>query len=184
MVEDELVITVERCGHFGETSGLDAGVRRNIEAFFLSLGRELEFLRTRPEDVERAEVLLLARLDGVLAGMIGVVRRFRGVPCTFVVVKKEYQRRGIARVLYEARRPYCRRYNVVFSIVLAGNRSGRDFFAKAGEKKLVENGRYIVFVTSQKRVIRCLYPLFRLLLLPLLKRRCATEIQGQSVTKG
>ncbi len=179
--EERLVITVERRGRREAAESLDAGVLRDIEVFFHSLGGELKFLRTRPVDIGRAEVLLLARLNGILAGMIGIVRRFCGVPCTFVVVRKNFQHRGIARALYEAQRPHCGHYGAVFSIVLAGNLVGREFFRGVGEELLADDGRYIVFVASPKRFVRRLYPLARRLLSPLLKlgqmlaRHSATE---------
>ena len=145
----------------------DASRRREIESFYLSLRQELVFSRTRLDELWKAKVLLLAKVDGVPAGMIGIVRRFFGVPCTFIIVKAEYQNQGVGRMLYEARRPYCRRYGIILSIVLSGNQAGKNFFFSAGERNLLDDGQYAFFVSSQKRLVRWLFPLFRLVL-PLL----------------
>lgn len=153
-IQEECVI--QKVGRVDENS------HREIEGFLDSLSEEKAFFRAGVSEIEKAEVLLAARVEERIVGLYGIVRRFFRLPCVFVIVEKGYQRKGIGKLLHETRRPFCAKYFFLFSIVARANERAQKYFASVNEYKLYEDGQYVFYVSAQKRA--------SLLFLPLLKR--------------
>lgn len=68
---------------------------QEIEPFFRSLGAEKDLAMMSIEAVLDAEFVAGARVDSDLAGIGGIMRRFLSTPELFIVVKRQYQERGL-----------------------------------------------------------------------------------------
>lgn len=85
---------------------------QEIEPFFRSLGAEKDLVQMSVEDVLNVEFLAGARVDNNLAGIGGIMRRFLSTPELFIVVKFQYQKRGLGNEIMQklisfAKRRYC-----------------------------------------------------------------------------
>jgi GNAT superfamily N-acetyltransferase len=182
----ECLLADGRCCQVEAVTVVGEELLREIESFYRSLDRELVFFRTRPGDLRKAKCLLLARVEGNLAGWYGIVRRFVGVPCATIIVKEEFQNLGIGMRLHEAGLACARRHLFVFSIVFSQNLGAKRFFPRLGEEMFYDDGRYTFFAVARRRPLRRLFPLFRLLLPLMLKPHflaMGRRARGQKATR-
>lgn len=85
---------------------------QEIAPFFRSLGAEKDLVQMSVEGVLNAEFLAGARVDNNLAGICGIMKRFLSTPELFIVVKFQYQKRGLGNEIMQklisfAKRKYC-----------------------------------------------------------------------------
>ena len=85
-------------------------IRRNIQHheslisdFLQSMDGEKEyFIPSEKQNMERilkAEVLIIAFAGNQVAGLTGIVKKYYFFPMTFIIVKQEYQEKGIGGFL-------------------------------------------------------------------------------------
>lgn len=74
---------------------------REIEPFFRSLGAEKDLVQMSVERVLNADFLAGARVDNNLAGTGGIMKRFLSTPELFIVVKSQYQKRGLGNEIMQ-----------------------------------------------------------------------------------
>ena len=127
---------------------IDGGLRGDIRAFLRSLDEERRTFVTRLERILRSEIVVTARVEGRLVGLVGVTRRFLLVPFRYAVVGGEFQGRGVAKILYEKELPRLRRYFCVFSIIMNENERGLEWSRSRGDVVICRDDRFTYVCNS------------------------------------
>jgi ribosomal protein S18 acetylase RimI-like enzyme len=141
--------------------------RDELGSFLSQLTDEKNFFRVSSSDLlSSSEIVIVEKVDGLIAGIAGV-RRHRGVPVFFIVIKAEFQGRGIGDKLM------CRlleivktQYNFLLLTVLKENKSAISLFQKYGYRTIGEKhgSYYMVFPINGKgkffaKMLKTLFPI-------------------------
>jgi len=79
-----------------------------VKGFLDSLGEERQLATLDFELVQKAEFIAGERIDKEIAGIIGIWKTYRFFPTLFIVVKKEYQGKGVGDRLMKKEIEYAR----------------------------------------------------------------------------
>jgi ribosomal protein S18 acetylase RimI-like enzyme len=125
---------------------------KEIISFLDSLNEEKEQFKISNEEVLESELMICEKVEGKIAGIAGIRRRF-GVPLFLIVVKSEFQGKHIGSSLMERLNEIIReKYSYLVLTVSKNNEHALYLYKKFGYKKLGEIPEaYYMFCPLTKR---------------------------------
>jgi GNAT superfamily N-acetyltransferase len=123
---------------------------QEIEPFFRSLGAERDLVQMSVEGVLNAEFVAGARVDNNLAGIGGIMKRFLSTPELFIVVKFQYQKRGLGNEIMQKLISFVKRR---YSFLTLTTHRAKEY---APAVSLYRKNNFKVFKCPDNRYFMCL----------------------------
>ena len=123
-----------------------------IVRFYSSLNKERETFKLSLEDLLKSEIIIKEGSNDKIAGIAGI-RKHKVLPVLFIVVKSEFQGKGIGKKLIQRLHQVAkRRYSVIVLSVIKENKHAVNLFKKFGYKVFSEKKGfyYMVYTVNLK----------------------------------
>jgi RimJ/RimL family protein N-acetyltransferase len=139
-----------------------------LQPFLKLIPLQTEFFDLSLDRFEQSKVCLISMKNNVVTGMAGLLPR-KGFMCVYIVVEKNYQRRGIARELSTALiRESKNKFHILIAMIAIGNDASLKLHQNLGYELVGDRDDLYYTIlpldligTIMKYFIRLLFPVIK-----------------------
>lgn len=131
--------------------------KKEINNFVDLLNKEKKFFRLSLNEILKSEIIIKEEIGGKIAGIAGI-RKYKMLPVLFIVVKSEFQGRGIGKRLMKRLHEITKgMYYFIFLSVVKDNKQAVNLFKKFGYRIFRGKGKFYYMFYSSSTTLKVIF---------------------------